>query len=210
MPDSSFRSTCSRAAAVAFTLAIAPGVLAAQSMVAAGPVMPVAQQVASAVLPLPQEMRDSAGVLGYRANGGRLEVLRPAKNGMMCLADDPGDDRFHVACYHESMDPFMARGRVLREQGVKGTSVDSVRYADVKSGRIRMPAFPASLYQMTGPKDGYDPATNSVPKATGSLVVYVPNATEASTGLSAKPSATAPWLMFPGTPKAHIMFSLRM
>jgi hypothetical protein len=37
-------------------------------------------------------------------------------------------------------------------------------------------------------------------------VVYVPYATPESTGLSTTPG-TAPWLMYPGTPGAHIMIS---
>ena len=77
---------------------------------------PEPQQIAAAVLPLPAAMRDGAGVMGYRT-AGRLEVLRPARNGMQCLADDPADDRFHVACYSTSMEPFMARGRELRAAG---------------------------------------------------------------------------------------------
>ena len=145
--------------------------------------------------------------MGYKT-AGKLEWLRPTKNGMMCLADDPAEDKFHVSCYHDSMDPFMARGRVLRVQGVKGTQVDTVRFAEVKSGKIKMPTMPASLYQIFG--DSYDAATGAVLKGRGTFVVYIPYATEKSTGLSAKGSATAPWLMFPGTPKAHIMFTRSM
>jgi hypothetical protein len=37
-------------------------------------------------------------------------------------------------------------------------------------------------------------------------VVYIPGATPESTGLPATPGPNSPWLMFPGTPKAHIMF----
>jgi hypothetical protein len=41
-------------------------------------------------------------------------------------------------------------------------------------------------------------------------VVYIPGATGASTGLAERPKGTDPWIMFPGTPKAHIMFSATM
>ena len=129
---------------------------------------------------------------------------------MLCLADDPADDQFHVSCYHMSMEPFMARGRALREAGTKGPQVDTARFAEVKSGKLKMPTAPASLYQIFGPKDAFDPATGTVSNARALIVVYVPFATEATTGLSAIPSNTKPWLMFPGTPKAHIMFSSSM
>jgi hypothetical protein len=73
------------------------------------------QQIAAAVLALPEKMREGAGVLGYKT-GAKLEVLRASKNGMLCLADDPAEANFHVSCYHDSMDPFMARGRALRAE----------------------------------------------------------------------------------------------
>ena len=40
-----------------------------------------------------------------------------------------------------------------------------------------------------------------------SAVVYIPFATGKSLGLAEKPFGKAPWVMFPGTPKAHIMFT---
>lgn len=170
---------------------------------------PAVEQIAAAVLALPAPMRDGAGVMGYRS-GSKLETLRPARNGMLCLADDPTDKQFHVSCYHESMEPFMARGRELREKGVKGAQVDTVRFAEVKSGKLKMPTAPASLYQLFGPEGDYDRATGTAPKSKPLFVVYIPFATEKSTGLSTTPSETKPWLMLPGTPKAHIMFSLSM
>jgi hypothetical protein len=166
---------------------------------------PTSEQVAAAVLPLPQEFRDSATVLGYKA-AGRLVTLREARGDFICLASDPRADRFHVACYHRSLEPFMARGRELRAGGTTGDQVDSVRFAEVKSGKLRMPAHPASLYSLTGPRGSYDPATNSVTGAGHLFVVYIPGATSSSTGLSARPQRGTPWIMFPGTPKAHIMF----
>jgi hypothetical protein len=33
----------------------------------------------------------------------------------------------------------------------------------------------------------------------------MPGATSATSGISEKPSGSEPWLMFPGTPKAHVM-----
>lgn len=172
-------------------------------------VMPADQQLASAVLPLPAEMRDGAGVMGYKVPG-KLELLRPVKNGMLCLADDPADDRFHVACYADTIDPFMERGRELRRQGVTGAKVDTMRFADIRSGKLKMPEKPAALYQITAPKNGYNAATRTITGGTSSMVVYVPFATGESTGLSTVPSRTSPWLMLPGTPKAHIMFTATM
>jgi len=167
------------------------------------------KQIAGAVLPLPEAMRSAATVLGYGADM-KLQTLRPGTNGMVCLADDPRDDQFHTSCYHESMEPFMARGRELRASGVTGPQVDTVRFAEVKSGKLKVPTVPASLYQVFGKKDAFDPATGKISAATSLFVVYMPFATEKTTGLLARPREDGPWLMFPGTPKAHIMFTAKM
>ena len=161
--------------------ALVAGSLGAQAL------PPEAQQVTAAVLPLPAGLREGAGVMGYRT-AGRLEVLRPARNGMQCLADDPADDRFHVACYATSMEPFMARGRALRASGTSGTQVDTVRFAEVRRGTLRMPTAPASLYSLTGPKGDFDPATGTAPRSKPLFVLYMPNATPATTGLPAVPA----------------------
>ena len=180
----------------------------APASAAQGPaIASAADQIAAAVLPLPVDARATAAVLGYGADG-KLTTLRKGTGSMICLADDPKATQFHVACYHESMEPFMARGRELRASGISGTQVDTVRFREAKSGRLKVPNHPASLYSLTG--GAFDPATKTAPGARWLYVVYVPYATAASTGLSEKPQEGAPWLMFPGTPKAHIMFVPRM
>jgi hypothetical protein len=163
------------------------------------------QQIAAAVLALPESMRASATVLGYRT-AGALTELRKGSNGMTCLADDPESPAFHVACYHESLEPFMARGRALRAQGVKGGLVDSTRFKEIKDGTLKMPTTPAALYSLSGGAGSWDPATNTVKEGRALYVVYIAGATAASTGLPTQPAPGLPWIMFPGTPKAHIMF----
>lgn len=187
---------------VATLLAATPIAAAAQ-----GTIAPREEQIAAAVLPLPPDFRAGARVLGYGADG-KLTTLREGK-GMICLARDPKAPRFHVACYAEAMEPFMARGRELRAQGVTSAAeIDTIRFKDVKAGKLAMPRFPAALYSLT---DGaYDPKTNTAPGARHLYVVYIPFATAESTGLSTRPNGAQPWIMFPGTPKAHIMFTPSM
>ena len=167
-----------------------------------------AWQIAAAVTPLPEELKAGAAVLGYTAAGGKLVTLRAGKNDMICLAPEPAAKEFHSACYHKAMEPFMERGRSLRASGVKGAQVDTVRFAEVKSGKLKVPAQPSVLYQIFGGK--FDEGTGKVTDGSALFITYIPFATTASTGLSSKPSDKSPWLMFPGTPKAHIMFSVSM
>jgi hypothetical protein len=160
-------------------------------------------QVAAAVLPLPEEFRASATVMGYRGQG--LEVLRSGTGPMICLADDPADARFHVACYHRDLEPFMARGRALRAGGMERGVADSVRNAEVESGALKMPRS-AALWSISAAADSMDWATNTPRGGRSLYVIYLPGATAESTGISTAPAANTPWLMFPGTPRAHIMF----
>jgi hypothetical protein len=164
-----------------------------------------AYQIAAAVTPLPEEMRAGAAVLGYAARGKPLVTLREGKNDMICLAPDPAATAFHSACYHQAMEPFMARGRALRASGVTGGQVDTVRFAEVKAGKIKMPTHPSMLYQIFG--GTFDSVSAKVTGGTSLFVTYIPFATPLTTGISARPSATSPWIMFPGTPKAHIMYA---
>jgi len=195
--------------AVVMCCVIALPRLGAQAPATAAPatIAPVAQQISAAISALPTELRADATVLGYSAEG-KLVSLRAGKNDMICLAPEPAAKAFHSACYHKAMEPFMARGRALRESGVKGAQVDTVRFAEVKSGKLKMPTAPTMLYQIFG--GTFDPATEKVTGGQWLYVTYIPFATPATTGLSAKPSEKGPWIMFPGTPKAHIMFSVGM
>lgn len=181
-------------------------VTASVPLMAQSTAAPREEQVAAAVLPLPEQLRATARVLGYGADG-KLGVIREGK-GMVCLAPNPTRKEFHVACYHEAMEPFMARGRELRAGGTPEIQVDTVRFAEVKSGKLKMPAGPAALYSLTG--GTFDPKGGTATGSRRLYVVYIPGATGASTGLPERPRGSDPWIMFPGTPKAHIMFTAGM
>jgi hypothetical protein len=176
----------------------------ASPAVAQSALPPVDEQMAAAVLALPAELQAGASILGYRT-AGKLEELRPGTNGLTCLALYVTRPDFHVACYHKRLEAFMARGRELRAQGVRGNGVDSVRYKEIAEGKLKMPKYGA-LYSLTGKKEGWDPVKRVASGARPLAVVYVPFATAEETGLSTQPKSTSePWLMFPGTAKAHIM-----
>ena len=179
---------------------ISPAVLAGQSAVLAPD-----KQVTAATSAAPAELRDGAAVWGY-SDAKKLVKLREGRNDMVCLASNPDAKQFHVACYHKALEPFMARGRELRGQGVKDDQVDTVRFKEIKTGKLAMPQTPSALYTLTGPPTSFDPATGKVSGAKWLYVVYIPGATEKSTGITEKPAPGVPWIMYPGTPKAHIMF----
>jgi hypothetical protein len=192
---------------IAGVMVLVVSVLPAQDAIApsSAPSLTVEQQITVAVLPLPNDMRAGATVLGYGADG-KLGELRKGTGEMTCLAPNRNVPRFHVACYHNSLEPFMARGRALRTSGVTGDAVDSTRFREIKTGKLVMPKTPASLYSLTGDWTTLDAAALTTKGARALFVIYMPFATAQTTGLSDKPARGTPWLMGAGTPKAHIMF----
>jgi hypothetical protein len=163
-----------------------------------------AQQIAAAVSPLPDNLQSGARVLGYNANG-KLVTLRAGSNEMVCIADDPAGKLFHVACYHRSLEPFMARGRELHALKKSKEAIDSIRASEVKRGVYSMPSKPAALYQYFAPRDSVDDASGTINAAQYLYVVYLPYATYSSTGITENPLEGGPWVMNPGKPWAHIM-----
>lgn len=192
------------AAALLAAPALAPALPAQQVPTALTPT----QVTAAAVLPLPEEMRAAATVLAWDAAGKVASVVRKGSNGMTCLGPNPTRPQFHVACYADGMEPFMARGRQLRAQGVDEAQVDTIRFREARTRKLALPKDPASLYSLTG--GVFDPDKGTVSGARPLYVIYIPYATTKSTGISDRPKGNAPWLMFPGTPKAHIMFTPTM
>ncbi len=162
-------------------------------------------QIKAAVSPAPDEMKEGARVLGY-SDDGELTTLREGSNQLICIADDPQQDNFHVACYHKDLEPFMKRGRELKAEGLSREKADSIRYKEIEEGKIELPRKPMALYSLTGSAQSFDYKTGMVQNASPLYVIYIPYATQESTGLSKKPASKgAPWIMEPGTPWAHIM-----
>jgi hypothetical protein len=161
--------------------------------------------IASAVLAAPEPLRAGAEVRGWQPDGS-LRTLREGSNGIICLADRPEGARFSVACYHDSLEPFMARGRQLTAQGINGPERDAMRWREIEAGTLHMPDA-AMVYNLSFPSKDFDPATTN--PATGARLysLYLRGATPETLGLPAQPGAD-PWLMHPGTPSAHVMIGL--
>ncbi len=161
-----------------------------------------AWQLKTAVLALPEVYREQATVLGYNP-AGELVTLRQGTNEFICLGDDPKKEGFSVAAYHKELEPYMARGRELRKQGKESGEIFDIREEEVKSGSLPMPDK-STLYVANGEVDDAGEVQNLKVR----FVVYIPYATAESTGLSPAPIGPgAPWIMNPGTHRAHIMIT---
>jgi len=162
--------------------------------------------IATALLAAPSESRSGCKVVGYNM-AGEFVTLKEGENEFICLADDPKRDGFNAACYQKDLEPFMARGRELRAEGKTEQEIFDIREEEVKSGKIVIkPGSTLSIYY--GPKAMYDPKALKVEGAQHRYVVYLPFATSESTGLPESPDAPDhPWIMNPGTHRAHIMLT---
>ena len=158
--------------------------------------------IASSVLAAPEEFRENAEVRKYNEDG-RLVTIREG-SGMICIADRPGGEAFLATCYHESLEPFMERGRQLRADGLEEMARQEARWADVEAGRLAMPESPTMVYNLQFPTEDFDPATTDPTTGNRLHAMYIPYMTPESTGLSETPGVE-PYLMWPGKPSSHIM-----
>lgn len=188
-------------------VAVAAASAACQAGESTVQVKPEDRQVSEAVLAAPEGKRTEAGVLGY-TSASEVELLREGGNELLCLADDPESEGFTVSCYHRDLEPFMARGRELRARGMEGEAVDSVRFAEIRSGELSYPDHPAALFTVAAEQPPEAPGSGELPADAQRLtVLYVRGATAEQLGLPAKPSGGIPWLMAAGQPDAHVMIS---
>lgn len=177
------------------------------SVYAQSEILPAEIQIATAMLAAPEDSRSGAMVYGYNEQGD-LVVLRKGTNNLICIADDPEFDGIKVTCYSKKLEPFMSRGRELSQEGKSEIEKRKIRQEEVESGKLKMPDSPSTLYVFSGSTDNYDKTTGELKNGKFRYVVYIPYATAESTGLPLKPDNPGmPWLMDPGTHRAHIMIS---
>jgi hypothetical protein len=155
------------------------------------------QQIHESLRALPESLRDGATVVGYSESGERV-TLKKGSNGMTCWADDPRpnlntDDPYYVVCFPESLKPYLHRSRELKEGKVKDRRNKLI--AEIKAGKIPMPDF-AVRYTLRG---------EAYVEALPLTVIHVPYRKAEGTGFSTDIDHFRPWLMWAGSPLAHIM-----
>lgn len=179
------------------------GIVFLSSGLALGQVGTKEWQIETALLAAPDGEKESASVRGYN-DAGEFVWLREGSGTLICVADDPEADGFSVASYHRDLEPYMEFGRELRTQGMDFRQVFDAREEAVKSGGLQMPDK-ATLCVLTGE---VNEETGEIENAYKRYVVYIPYATSESTGLPLQPASPgAPWIMDPGTHRAHIMIN---
>jgi hypothetical protein len=162
--------------------------------------------VATALIAAPEDSRAGCKVIGYNM-AGEFVTLKEGDNEFIVIADNPNQGGFNAACYHKSLEPFMERGRALKAEGKSGQEIFDIREAEMKSGELEITPG-STLHIYYGAETIYDSTTSKVKNANLRYVIYMPWSTSESTGLPEVPfTSNHPWIMNPGTHRAHIMIS---
>ncbi len=159
------------------------------------------EQVAQALVAAPADFMEGAGVKGYASDGSIVE-LRTGTNELVCMSDNPDKDGFQASCFHKSLEPYFARGRELDVEDTPREERYQIRWDEITAGTLERPIQSATQYIFDGTWD----AAAKTAEGKTRVVIYVPGATAESTGLTANPGR-GPWIMYPGSPGAHIMIS---
>jgi len=185
--------------------------LALSPLCAAADAPAAAAEIATATVPLPALMKDGAAVVRLDA-AGKPEPLRPGSNGMVCIADLPGDADFDVRCYNKDFIAVVYRSFQLRRQVGTHGGVSATIEAEIKAGKIKLPEQPTAGYRCLGPASAYDATTNTTkPPIRCWQSIHFPYRTAAELGLLDESQVTEaqksllPYVMSGGRYWSHVM-----
>ena len=149
--------------------------------------------ISQAIMPLPPALKAGATVVSVGENDQRT-ILRKGSNNMMCRADDPAPG-FMVICYHKDLDTYWTLAAPVLADGASPKEERDYLLTAVKEGKLS-PVRGGILYVLNGTY-----VENALPMS----VIFIPNLTAETSGLSNVPNQHQPWLMWGGTPLSHVM-----
>lgn len=161
------------------------------------------QSIGAATLPLPESMRGGAEVVQLD-EAGQPKVLRKGTNGMVCIADKPGDDEFDVRCYQKDFIQVVYHAY---------PAPSSAKVAEeIKAGKLKLSNVPTAGYRCLGPAAGYDSSTNRVTADVECWEsIHFPFRTAQQIGLPEEADVpeslqrTVPYVMASGRYWSHVM-----
>ena len=163
----------------------------------------VDDQIAQAVMPLPEDLQAGATVAAYDPATGARKVLRQGTNSLECEPTNPADG--FTRCYSNLTVPRRELEAKLRAEKKSNQEIEDAVAAAIKAGTIKVPPFGTMAYRLSN-KDG-------VIKRL--WIMSVPYATAESLGVSTVSQRDAalkgqglPWLMLAGTAGAHVMIPI--
>ena len=156
------------------------------------------EMIDRALLGAPAGMvRTNASVVKWGPDGKRV-MIKQGTNDLICWDQSvwPGQLPFSVHCTSsKSMDRVDQNREFYYQHKTREAAEKAIKEAETAGKRV-LPEYGAGHYGL----QGKDQET-----ARPHVTIAVPNATEASLKIPAKPSTSGMWLMDAGTTGAHIM-----
>jgi len=161
--------------------------------------------VGEALSAAPEAFRDAATIYAFN-DAGTLEVIREGDGSFFCAADNPHVEGFEATCWQQALDAYVRRGYELKSEGIPGRETVGMREAEIDAGTLEWFDGEATMYLRYGENAHWDAELGEVVDSKLRYVVYTPYATSESTGLPLEPMTPGgPWIMNPGSFRAHIM-----
>lgn len=161
-----------------------------------------ADDIAKAVLPLPEDLRANALIYVYDEKGDR-KILRPGNNMVECMPKDP--ETGFTRCYNKITADRRDFEAKLKARKMPDQEIAAAMDRATKEGKIKPAPYGVINYRYT----------DDDKRIKLLWIMAVPNATPEMTGVSTVSQQAAalkgkglPWMMLPGTPGAHIMIPI--
>jgi hypothetical protein len=155
-----------------------------------------AQKIADAMSAAPRSISAKATIMDWPATeGGKMEPLRAGTNGWTCLPDFPGTKGDDPMCVDDQWMSFMS---AMMTKAAPQVAREGIGYMIAPGGGYGSNTDPYATKAAPDNEWGYDPPH---------VMLLVPDKT-ALEGLPTKRASGGPWVMWSGTPYAHIMVPL--
>ena len=161
-----------------------------------------ADDIAKAVLPLPEDLRANAMIYVYDEKGDR-KILRPGNNMVECMPKDP--ETGFTRCYNKLTADRRDFEAKLKARKMPDAEITAAMDRATKEGKIKPAPYGVINYRYS----------DDDKRIKLLWIMSVPNATPEMTGVSTVSQQGAalkgkglPWMMLPGTPGAHIMIPI--
>ena len=155
-----------------------------------------AQKIANAMSAAPRTISADATIMDWPATeGGKMMTLRAGTNGWTCLPDYPASRGDDPMCVDDQWMSFM---NALMTKATPQIAHEGIGYMTAPGGGYGSNADPFATTATPDNEWGYDPPH---------VMLLVPDA-RALEGIPTKRGSGGPYVMWTGTPYAHIMVPL--